>query len=124
MAIGVQKYTLPSVVPPDNFAYEGVWDIANQSAGAQKSSALLVHFKAGKVFLVIGPGVKGNQINVMIDGKPINEAIAGADVKDGRITLDEERLYNIVDLKGKVEDHLLRLEFEKNGIRVYAFTFG
>ena len=124
MAIGVQKYTLPSVVPPDNFAYEGVWDIANQSAGAQKSSALLVHFKAGKVFLVIGPGVKGNQINVMIDGKPINEAIAGADVKDGRITLDEERLYNIVDLKGKVEDHLLRLEFENNGIRVYAFTFG
>ena len=84
----------------------------------------MFHFKAGKVFLVIGPGAKGNQIKLFIDGKPVDESIAGADVKNGKIILDEERLYHLVDLKGQVEDHLLRLEFENDGILVYAFTFG
>ena len=121
---GPQRYTIPSVIPQDDFAYEGTWDIAKQSAGAQEGSALVFHFKAGKVFLVIGPGTRGNQIRVMIDGKPIGASMAGADVKNGTVILDEERLYQLVDLKGKVEDHSLRLEFENDGILVYAFTFG
>jgi len=122
--LGEQNYTHPAVLARDHFAYEGVWDITNESAKPKKGSALVFHFKAGKAFLVIGPGVKGNQIKVLIDGKPIDELMAGADVKNGVIILDEERLYNLVDLKGKVENHLLRLEFDNNGILVYAFTFG
>jgi len=121
---GEQIYTHPAVLARDHFAFEGAWDITDESAKSKKGSALVLHFKAGKVFLVIGPGVRGNQIKVFVDGKPINESIAGADVKNGKIILDEERLYNLVDLKGKVEDHLLRLEFENDGILVYAFTFG
>ncbi len=119
-----QTFTLPAVLPQDHFAYEGSWDISNESAKPKKGSALVLHFKAGKVFLVIGPGVKGNQINVFIDGKPIDESMAGADVKNAKIILDEERLYQLVDLKGRLEEHLLRLEFDNDGIVVYAFTFG
>jgi cytochrome c biogenesis protein CcdA/thiol-disulfide isomerase/thioredoxin len=121
---GKQTFTHPALFAQDTFAYEGSWDITDESAKAQRGSALVFHFKAGKVFLVIGPGVKGNQIKVFIDGKPIDESMAGADVKNGRIILDEEKLYHLVDLKGKVEGHLLRLEFENDGILVYAFTFG
>lgn len=55
---------------------------------------------------------------------PVDNSIAGADVKDSRLTLDEERLYSLIDLRGKVESHLLRLEFDGDGISVYAFTFG
>ena len=90
--IGVQKYTPPSVLAQDHFAYEGTWGISKESAKTQNGSALMFHFKAGKVFLVIGPGTKGNQIKVMIDGKPIDGSIAGADVKNGQLILDEERL--------------------------------
>src|SRR5271154_1195531 len=116
---GEQNYTHPAVLARDHFAYEGVWDISHEAAKPKKGSALVFHFKAGKVFLVIGPGVKGNQIKVLIDGKPIDGSIAGTDVKNGQVILDEERLYNLVDLKGKVEEHLLRLEFENDGIHVY-----
>ena len=58
------------------------------------------------------------------NGKPVDNLTAGADVRNSQIILNEERLYHLIDLKGKVEDHLLRLEFENNGILVYAFTFG
>jgi len=120
----VQVFTLPSNVALDKFAYEGNWTVTRESAKPQKNAALVFHFKAGKVFLVIGPGTAASQIKVLIDGKPVENAIAGADVKDGQVMLNNERLYNLIDLKGKVEDHLLRLEFENNGILVYAFTFG
>jgi cytochrome c biogenesis protein CcdA/thiol-disulfide isomerase/thioredoxin len=121
---GIQTFTHPLTIAQDTFAYEGRWDITDESAKAQKGSAIVFHFRAGKVFLVIGLIDKGDKIKLFIDGKPVDESIAGRDVKNGKIILDEERLYHLVDLKGKVEDHLLRLEFENNGILVYAFTFG
>jgi cytochrome c biogenesis protein CcdA/thiol-disulfide isomerase/thioredoxin len=119
-----QIFTHPAGIAQDSFAYEGRWQIAGESANAKKGSALVVHFKAGKVFLVAGSAHKGDQIKIFIDGQTINGAIAGTDVKNSKVILDGERLYSLVDLKERVEDHLLRLEFENNGIRVYAFTFG
>ena len=46
------------------------------------------------------------------------------DVKDGKVTLDTHRLYNLVDLKGKPGSHRLRIEFDGPETSVYAFTFG
>ncbi|MDD5731098.1 MAG: cytochrome c biogenesis protein DipZ, partial [Candidatus Omnitrophica bacterium] len=87
-------------------------------------SGLELNFRADKVFLVIRPNAKGDRIKLFIDGRPVDDLAAGADVKDGQIVLDTERLYGLIDLKGKVESHLLRLEFQDDGISVYAFTFG
>jgi len=119
-----QFFTHPTEIARDWWAFEGRWRVTGEAAIAKPGASLVFHFKAGKVFLVIGPGSKGDQVKVSIDGKSIEASIAGADVKNGRIILDEERLYHLVDLKGKVEEHQLRLEFENNGILVYAFTFG
>ncbi|MFS8159859.1 MAG: hypothetical protein ACMG6E_06545 [Candidatus Roizmanbacteria bacterium] len=33
-------------------------------------------------------------------------------------------MYNLIDLKGSVENHVLKLEFITPGIEAYAFTFG
>jgi len=111
-------------IPQDHFAYEGAWDISYGSATAAKGSALEIRFRAGKVFLVISPYAKGDQVRLFIDNKAVDDSIAGTDVKDSRLILDNERLYNLIDLKGNVETHLLRLEFETEGVSVYAFTFG
>jgi len=40
------------------------------------------------------------------------------------IILDNQRLYDVIDLKGPVDIHTLRLEFPSEGTSVYAFTFG
>lgn len=122
--IGNQVFTHPLRIAQDHFAYEGPWGLSGEAAEARKMSALVLRFRAGKVFLVIGPHMPGDQINVFIDGKPVDNAIAGADIRGGRLILDTERLYSLIDLKGKIESHLLRLEFQNDGISVYAFTFG
>jgi cytochrome c biogenesis protein CcdA/thiol-disulfide isomerase/thioredoxin len=121
---GKQSFTLPASIPRDYFAFDGVWDVAEEAATAQKGSGLEINFRADKVFLVISPSAKGDQIKLFLDGKPVDTAAAGADVKDGLLFLDGQRLYNLIDLKGKIGSHLLRLEFENDGISVYAFTFG
>jgi hypothetical protein len=85
---------------------------------------LEIRFRADKVFLVISPQDKSGQIKLSINGRAIDDSIAGADVKNGQLILDTERLYNLIDLKGRIESYLLRLEFQDEGISVYAFTFG
>lgn len=111
--MGEQVFTLPVEIPLNHFAYQGTWNVQSQFASSGKSAALEFRFKAGKVFLVIGPAHAGDKVKVLMDGKPMEDII-----------LDNQRLYDIIDLKGDVEIHTLRLEFPNEGTAVYAFTFG
>ncbi|MDD5155384.1 MAG: cytochrome c biogenesis protein DipZ [Candidatus Omnitrophica bacterium] len=121
---GTQAFTLPLFIPPNYFAYQGAWNLSEESAEAEKGSALEINFLADKVFLVISPHAKGDKVRVLLDGKPVDDSRAGTDVKNNVVTLDEQRLYGLIDLRGIIQSHLLRLEFEDGGISVYAFTFG
>jgi len=110
---GDQTYTLPTELPLDHFAYQGVWNVGGQFARSGPGAALAFKFHADKVFLVIGPAHAGDKIRVLMDGKPLDDII-----------LDNQRLYDVVDIKGAIEIHTLRLEFPNEGTAVYAFTFG
>lgn len=83
-------------------------------------------FVAGKVFLVLRPGTAGpnSKVKVLLDGKPVDGSNAGSDVNDGKVTVNTDRLYNLIDLKGRQGDHVLELRFESPGIEAFAFTFG
>ena len=61
-------------------------------------------------------------MKVKLDGKPISSADAGSDVHGGVVTVDSQRLYNLVNLP-RVEGHVLELE-PQAGVEGYAFTFG
>ncbi len=93
--------------------YQGAWNVQAEFAKSGPGAALELKFKASKVFLVIGPAHAGDKIKVLMDGKPLDDII-----------LDNQRLYDVIDLKGAVETHTLRLEFPDEGTLVYAFTFG
>jgi len=94
-------------------SFQGVWDRQAEFAKSGASAALELKFKASKVFLVVGPAHEGDKIKVLMDDKPMNDII-----------LDSQRLYDVIDLKGLVKEHILRLEFPDEGTSVYAFTFG
>lgn len=49
---------------------------------------------------------------------------AGKDVVDGKVMLDKERLYNLINIKGNDKEHILKLGFENDGVQCFAFTFG
>jgi thiol-disulfide isomerase/thioredoxin len=114
-----------SSIPLNSFTLGGAWAITGEYAQAGLQAALEYNFEANKVYLVMHPptGDTGT-VRVFVDGKPVDPSIAGSDAAgDGVITVDQDRLYNILDFHGKAENHLLRLEFSP-GVQVFAFTFG
>jgi len=122
---GKQQFLLTGSLPQDQFAFGGTWDITNEYAIAGKNAVLEYNFTAGKVFLVMAPvNTHSGTIKVLLDGKPITPSATGKDVIEGSITVDTDRLYELVNLHGKVENHLLSLQFQTDGIQAYAFTFG
>ncbi|MFA5038320.1 MAG: cytochrome c biogenesis protein DipZ [Candidatus Omnitrophota bacterium] len=121
---GAQEFSMPGNLPEDSFAFDGAWDISEEAARASKGAALELHFRAEQVFLVVTPPEEGGSIKVFLDGRPVDGLSAGKDVENARVELDVERLYHLIDLKGKPGSHILRLEFENDGISAYAFTFG
>jgi cytochrome c biogenesis protein CcdA/thiol-disulfide isomerase/thioredoxin len=118
---GLHDFTAPAALPANEFAYHGRWRIALQSATAAGGS-LDLNFGARRVYLVLGSPGHPRQLRVKLDGQPISPADAGSDVHNGVVTVDSQRLYNLVNLP-RVEHHVLELEPDA-GVIGYAFTFG
>lgn len=122
---GKQDFTLVKNIPQNNFSLGGVWTIDGEYSVTGKNAALELNFVAKKVFVVLRPGInKTATVKVSVQGKTPDGTNAGNDVKNGIITVDSDRLYEIVDLKNGQGNHILRLEFQTPGIEVFAFTFG
>ena len=118
---GLHDFSAPTALPPNEFAYHGRWRIGLDSATAAGGS-LDLNFGARRVYLVLGSPGHPRRMKVMLDGRPIASADAGSDVDGGVVTVDSQRLYNLVDLP-RVEGHVLELE-PQPGVTGYAFTFG
>ncbi len=118
---GLHDLSAPAELPLNEFAYHGKWRIGLDSATAAGGS-LDLHFGARRVYLVLGSPGQPRRVRVKLDGEPIAAGDAGSDVQGGSVTVDSQRLYNLVDLPA-VEDHVLELEPEA-GVSGYAFTFG
>jgi hypothetical protein len=120
---GSHDFGRPPAPGADEFAYLGRWGIGLDSATAKGRSALELDFGARRVYLVLGSDDgRPRRMRVLLDGRPIPDALAGADVHDGSVEVAAHRLYDLVDLAA-VGRHGLTLVPER-GITAYAFTFG
>ena len=120
---GRQAFGRAATPPPDHLAYGGRWLIGAVTAEAGRGARLQLTFGARRVFLVLGSrGDAPRSVRVRLDGRPLRRRDAGADVREGRVTVRRYRLYSLVDLPGAGR-HLLTLDFSP-GVRGYAFTFG
>jgi cytochrome c biogenesis protein CcdA/thiol-disulfide isomerase/thioredoxin len=107
----------------NEFAFSGTWNISGQPAEAVSNAEIDVEFEAKHVYLVLSsPGERPLPVKVLLDGRPISSAEAGADVRDGTVTVVHQRLYSLVSLPGDQRHHLT-LRFAP-GVTGYAFTFG
>jgi cytochrome c biogenesis protein CcdA/thiol-disulfide isomerase/thioredoxin len=118
---GSHDFAKPPPPGPSEFAYDGRWRIALDSATSQGGS-LDLNFGARRVYLVLGSPGRSRHVRVLLDGRPIPARLAGSDVHNGVVEVKAQRLYNLVDLP-RVSHHLLQLEPEA-GVTGYAFTFG
>src|SRR5215212_2177695 len=106
----------------NQFAYAGHWGISDENATARPGAEIDLEFNARRVFVVLGSPDQARHVQVLLDGKPTPAKLAGADVQDGRASVQAQRLYRLVDLPA-VAKHRVSLIFDP-GISGYAFTFG
>jgi cytochrome c biogenesis protein CcdA/thiol-disulfide isomerase/thioredoxin len=110
-------------LPLNHLAYSGTWNIAGQPAEAVSGAGIDLEFEAKNVYLVLSSqDERPLPVRVLLDGHPIAAADAGADVRDGVVTVRRQRLYWLVSLR-RDERHRLSLRFA-DGVTGYAFTFG
>jgi cytochrome c biogenesis protein CcdA/thiol-disulfide isomerase/thioredoxin len=122
---GVHDYGAghPGPLEVNNFAFSGTWNTAAQPVTAISAAGIDVEFQAKNAYLVLSSaGNTPRPVQVLLDGRPIPAADAGADVHNGVVTVKGERLYTLASLP-RNERHRLSLRFAP-GITGYAFTFG
>jgi cytochrome c biogenesis protein CcdA/thiol-disulfide isomerase/thioredoxin len=121
---GIHRYKpFDGRLPLNHLTFGGTWRFGKEAATAAARSSLKLDFAARRVFLVLGSrGAAPRRLHVRLDGRPLPQRLAGADVRDGAATIRGQRLYRLVDLK-QVARHELELRPDP-GISGYAFTFG
>jgi cytochrome c biogenesis protein CcdA/thiol-disulfide isomerase/thioredoxin len=122
-------YSVPDNLSPNQFYLGGSWNIQQEyieSTG--KNSQISFIFDASKAYIVASPDssvATNGQIvaHVLIDGKEITPSESGSDVYDGKVIIDQSRLYNLFssDVAGQ---HRIDIIFENSGARAFTFTFG
>jgi thiol-disulfide isomerase/thioredoxin len=120
---GTQDFgSAPGSLGANQFAFSGAWEVGAEAATAVRDSAIQADFGAEKVFLVLGSPGAARELEVLLDGEPIPDRLAGEDVSGGVARISSQRLYRLIDLP-RAGRHRLELRFEP-GISGYAFTFG
>jgi cytochrome c biogenesis protein CcdA/thiol-disulfide isomerase/thioredoxin len=120
---GTQEFQQPAELRPDQLGYGGRWKIGEEAATALADARLEVEFGARRVYLVLGSrGRVPRAVHVLLDGRPIPTRAAGQDVHAGRVSVERQRLYELVDLP-QAGRHRLTLDLDP-GVSGYAFTFG
>ncbi|MFZ0089845.1 MAG: cytochrome c biogenesis protein CcdA [Solirubrobacteraceae bacterium] len=121
---GVHFY--PGVLDPtlNEFGLHGNWDATAQSVTPTTPGASITgRFQAAHVYLVMTSAANlPRTAHVLINGRPISAAQAGADVHGGAVTVRGQRLYSLVSLPSDAQQ-TLTIQIPP-GVSAYDFTFG
>jgi len=120
-------YHYPMALPLNTWGLEGRWSIGGEHITlAGEKGRIVYQFRARDLHLVLGPGDNGQPVNfkVLLDGKA-PQALHGSDVApDGRGTISDQRLYQLIRQMDGAGEHTFSIEFDKPGATAFAFTFG
>ncbi len=115
-------------IPLHHWVLEGKWNVQAQKITAEEAGAKIqLHFKAKKVFLVLG-----NRDHMPISAKISLKAnserksshqFMGKDIKNNAVVVDKDTLYELISLD-KTEEGTVEIEATAPGLEAYAFTFG
>lgn len=120
-------YAAPARFRLNEWALAGDWTMKRESTALNSANGRISYrFHARDLHLIMGPAVQGAPVRfrVLIDGQPPG-ASHGVDVDDqGRGTVAEPRMYQLIRQAAPIEDRQFEIEFLGPGVEVFAFTFG
>jgi thiol-disulfide isomerase/thioredoxin len=120
-------YVAPDRLNLNHWALAGDWTIERRASVLDRAGGrILLRFHARDVHLVMGPRPQGASVpfRVLIDGEPPGDA-DGLDVDEqGRGTVAQQRLYQLIREPGTITDRTFEVAFLTPGVEAYVFTFG
>ena len=121
------NYVAPDRLNLNHWALAGDWTIERRSSVLDRAGGrILFRFHARDIHLVMGPRPRGASVafRVLIDGEPPGDA-HGLDVDEqGRGTVAQQRLYQLLRQPGTITDRTFEITFLAPGVEAYVFTFG
>jgi thiol-disulfide isomerase/thioredoxin len=118
-------YEAPDRLRLNHWALSGEWTVGEEASEAVRPGGRLAYrFQARDLHAVLGTSGSPVRFEVKLDGRPPGDA-HGLDVDaEGRGTLTEQRLHQLIRQPGEVEERTFEITFLDAGAAVYAFTFG
>jgi len=120
-------YATPARLGLNAWALSGNWTIGKEATVLTGPSGRIVYrFHARDVNLIMGPPMRGAAVRfrVLIDGRPPGAA-HGSDVDDqGKGTITEPRMYQLIRQPQPIADREIEIEFLDPGVAAFDFTFG
>jgi thiol-disulfide isomerase/thioredoxin len=108
----LQKYQPAGTLRLHHWTLGGAWRMEAQRVVAQESGTVLrLHFKARKVFAVLGSD-KPTEVSVMLNGKSA-----------GMLQVKDHALYPLADQQ-EGKEGVLEIKSKASGLEIYTFTFG
>jgi thiol-disulfide isomerase/thioredoxin len=120
-------YAVPKALTLNQWAFAGKWLVGGERAELEAAPGRIVfRFKARDLHLVLGPAAQGKPVRfrVTLDGKAPG-VDHGMDIDaQGAGTVKEQRLYQLIRVKGPIAEHEFSIEFLDPQVEAYSFTFG
>ena len=121
-----RTYAAPARLRLNHWALSGDWTVEQEAIALNRANGRIAcSFHARDLHLVMG-AERGHSVRfrVLIDGRPPGAA-HGIDVDDqGRGTVTDPRLYQLVRQPKPIADRRFEIEFLDPGVEAFAFTFG
>ena len=121
------NYLAPDRLNLNHWALTGDWIIERRTSVLDRTGGrILFRFHARDVHLVMRPRQRETSVPfcVLIDGEPPSDA-HGLDIDEqGRGTVTQQRLYQLIRQPGTITDRTFEITFLAPGVEAYVFTFG
>jgi thiol-disulfide isomerase/thioredoxin len=122
-----RDYATPDRLTLNHWSLAGDWTVEGRAAVLnEEGGRISFRFHARDLHLVMGPRERGTSVpfRVLVDGDPPGTA-HGLDVdEDGRGTVSQQRLYQLIRQQGPIGDRTFEITFLDPGVEAYVFTFG
>lgn len=112
-------------IETNEWTYEGAWRTEGERIFlVEGTGKITFRFFATKVNIVLAPGASPVSAVVRLDNQPVPKEKGGKDVQGSGLLINEPRMYELINLGPKGEEHTVEIEFLNPGVGAYAFTFG
>jgi Thioredoxin like C-terminal domain/AhpC/TSA family len=121
------RYTAPPGLRLNHWALSGNWTALAGAVSLDAADGTIAYrFQARDLNLVMGPAAQGASVpfRTLLDGQPPGPAHGIDADEQGRGTVTEHRLHQLIRQRGPVTERTFEITFLDPGLEAYSFTFG